>query len=141
MEQKKQIRGLYQEQDLLAVLPTGYGKSLVFQLLVMIKIRLASSSNDRTNIIVVCPLTSVIADPVAEVESMGLTACNLNEKLEKLHKIEVGCYQIVQAPAESAIDKRFLTVLKKDLLTLIVSWHVLFMNPILWKHGNGNAIN
>ena len=116
MEQKKAIRHLYQGQDLLAVLPTGYGKSLIFQLLVMMKIRLASSPNDRPSIIVVCPLTSIIADQIAEVESMGLTACNLSEKLEKLHEIEVGCYQIVYASAESAIDKRFLTVLKKDSL-------------------------
>ena len=35
-EQTKAIRHLYEGRDLLAVLPTGYGKSLIFQILVML---------------------------------------------------------------------------------------------------------
>ena len=36
-KQTKAIRHLYEGRDLLAVLPTGYGKSLIFQILVMLK--------------------------------------------------------------------------------------------------------
>ena len=34
-EQMKAIRHLYEGRDLLAVLPTGYGKSLIFQILML----------------------------------------------------------------------------------------------------------
>ena len=43
---------------------------------------------------------------------MGLTACNLSKKLHKID--EAGNYEIVYTSAESALDERFLRVLKKD---------------------------
>ena len=36
-EQRKAVKQLYGKKDLVAVLPTGFGKSLIFQLLVLIK--------------------------------------------------------------------------------------------------------
>jgi len=108
-EQKKAIRQLYEGKDLMAVLPTGYGKSLIFQLLVMMKRRSGSAC-----VIVICPLMSIINDQIEEVESMDVSACNLTEKLEHLHEVEAGRYEIVYASAESATDKRFLDVLKRD---------------------------
>ena len=49
-------------------------------------------------------------------QSMGLSACNLAENLDKLQDIEAGKFNIVYASAESAIDRRFLASLKKDSL-------------------------
>ncbi|KAL9976786.1 hypothetical protein ACROYT_G014120 [Oculina patagonica] len=43
-EQKKAIKHLFERKDLLAVLPTGFGKSLIFQLLVLMT-RTARSGN------------------------------------------------------------------------------------------------
>ena len=45
---------------------------------------------------------------------MGLSACNLLEKLAVLIEVEGGKYHIVYFSAESALDKRFLQSLKKD---------------------------
>ena len=47
-EQKSSLRQLYRGGDLLAVLPTGFGKSLIFQLLALMK--------KECVIVVVCPL-------------------------------------------------------------------------------------
>ena len=44
-EQKKAIRQLFEKKDLLAVLPTGYGKSLIFQLLVLLAKRAGNSAS------------------------------------------------------------------------------------------------
>ena len=58
-EQKDAISSLVSGKDLLAVLPTGFGKSLIFQMLVLIKqimtVKLSSA-------VVVCPLRSIIYD-------------------------------------------------------------------------------
>ena len=36
-EQRKAVKQVYGKKDLVAVLPTGFGKSLIFQLLVLMK--------------------------------------------------------------------------------------------------------
>ena len=78
---------------------------------------------------------SIVCDQINEAESMGLTACNLSEKLDKIDEVEGGNYEIVYTSAESALDERFLCVLKKDSVSLVVFWHALLTNHIHWKHG------
>ena len=59
--------------DVLAVLPTGYGKSHIFQLFAV------AASIERTEpqtVLVVCPLKSIIEDQIAEAESMGIPAAS-----------------------------------------------------------------
>ncbi|XP_068680332.1 uncharacterized protein [Montipora foliosa] len=108
-EQKTAIRHLFEIKDLLAVLPTGYGKSLIFQLLVL----LAKRAGNYASLLVISPLVSIINDQVMEVEAMNLTACNLAQKLGNLEDIEGGNFN-VYASAESATDRRFLQSLKKN---------------------------
>ena len=50
------------------------------------------------------------------MQSIGLSACNLTESLDKLQDIEAGKFNIVYTSAESVIDRRFLASLKKDSL-------------------------
>ena len=109
-EQKRGIRQLFEKKDLLAVLPTGYGKSLIFQLLVL----LAKRAVNFASLLVITPLVSIINDQIMEVEAMNLTACNLAQKLDSLQDIEGGKFDVVFALAESATDKRFLQLLKKN---------------------------
>ena len=45
---------------------------------------------------------------------MGLSVCNLSEKLADLTDVEGGKYHIVYSSEESALDKRFLQSLKKS---------------------------
>ena len=62
----------------------------------------------QTSVLVICPLISIVNDQIFEVESMGLCACNLSEKLADLTEVKGGKYHIVYSSAESARDKRFL---------------------------------
>ena len=63
-EQGSAILQLMSGGDLLGVLPTGFGKSLIFQLLAVAK---------KCSIVVICPLLSIMKDQVLEATSMGLT--------------------------------------------------------------------
>ena len=91
VEQKTAIRHLFEKKDLLAVLPTGYGKSLIFQLLVL----LAKRAGNYASLLVITPLVSIINDQLMEVETMNLTACNLAQKLGNLEDIEGGNFNVV----------------------------------------------
>ena len=103
------IRHLSERKDVLAVLSTGYGKSLIFKLLVL----LAKRAGYSASLLVITPLVSIINDQIMEVEAMNLTACNLAQTLDSLQDIEGGKFEVVYASAESATDKRFLQSLNK----------------------------
>ena len=79
----------------------------------MLKNTKKRSPTERHSVPVVCLLVSIVCDQINEAESTGLTACNLSEKLDKIDEAEAGNYEIVYTSAESALDERFLHVLKK----------------------------
>ena len=113
-EQRTAMKQLYGKKDLAAVLPTGFGKSLIFQLLILLENRNRNGHSQTVSVLLICPLTSIINDQIMEVESMGLPACNLSENLADLTDVEGGKYHIVYSSEESALDKRFLQSLKKN---------------------------
>ena len=73
-EQRTAIKSLACGKDVLAVLPTGFGKSSIFQFLVGVKEKL---SKETACILVICPLRSLIQDLIEEAISLGLTANSL----------------------------------------------------------------
>jgi len=52
--------------DILAVLPTRYGKSLIFQSFVVAKELLNSA---KAFVLVICPLTSIIQDQITKAKA------------------------------------------------------------------------
>ena len=72
-EQELAVKSLLEERDVLAVLPTGFGKSLVFQVFVKVK----SIEPSSGLILVVCPLKGLIQDQIEEASSLGLEAFEL----------------------------------------------------------------
>ena len=108
-EQKEAISTLVHGSDLLAVLPTGFGKSLIFQLLIRVQEILSSKA---ACVIVVCPLKSIVQDQLIEASSMGLTATSLASA--RIGDVENGKYQLIFASAEEILTKPFLSSLKKS---------------------------
>ena len=89
-EKRNPVKQLYEKKDLVAVLTTGFGKSLTFQLLVLLENR--NRKGHTASVLVICPLTSIINDQILEVESTGLWACYLSQKLAGLTEVEGGKY-------------------------------------------------
>ena len=89
-EQESAVRHIFNGKDVMAVLPTGFGKSLIFQLfLMMCGVRSKRQGGTGfSSVIVISLLQSIIRDQVVEVNSIGMTACDLNEKLNCLDDIE-----------------------------------------------------
>ena len=108
-EQDLAIRSLLKEKDVLAVLPTGFGKSLLFQVFAVVKSLDSASSNGC--VLVICPLKSIIADQIEEASSLGLTAVELESPalLENLPWLP----EILFALAEAVCAHGFRDAMKK----------------------------
>ena len=103
-EQKSSVKQLFMGGDVLAVLPTGFGKSMIFQLLALMR--------EDSVVLVICPLKSIVNDQIKEASSMGISAGSLADCLQT--DIESGKYRLLFASAEEALAKSFLEYLKRE---------------------------
>ncbi|XP_068704085.1 uncharacterized protein [Montipora capricornis] len=70
-QQVTAVKNRLLNHDVLAVLPTGYGKTLIFQSFVVAKELL---ENAKACVVVICPLSSIIEDQIANVNVPRLRA-------------------------------------------------------------------
>ena len=112
-------------RDVLAVLPTGFGKSLIFQMSVIAQSKL-SLHNTRNNdtptsssCLVICPLESIIEDQIIEARSLGISASSLADLTPD--DLSNNPPQIMFASAEKVQESDFRAVLKDPNSTLHIS--------------------
>ena len=107
-EQEDAVICLLERRDVFAVMPTGYGKSFVFQLFAkaMEAKKVYEGRLSDTIVLVVCPLSSIIKDQVKEGLSIGLNCVALRD----LKDIESVNSQIIFASAEEALNNDFQRV-------------------------------
>ena len=106
-EQRSAVEYLLNQDDVLAILPTGYGKSLIFQLFV---VAVSIKRKEQQTVLVVCPLTSIIEDQIAEAESIGISATSAAAISED--ELRAGKFQLIFGSAETVLEKRLLDILK-----------------------------
>ena len=81
-EQRRALRSILNGKDTIVVLPTGYGKSLVYLLLpfatqYLRRSRGVSADPQRSMVVVVEPLSSLVEDQVKRATAMNLRPTNL----------------------------------------------------------------
>ena len=98
------------EKDVFAVLPTSFGKSLIYQ-----NYSLAKSVVDTVApaMIVVIPLRSIAEEQVRNNE-FDLKAAHLSLDEEKLRAVVSGEVRVLYASAEEVIDNLFVDLLKQE---------------------------
>ena len=74
-EQKQAEQALLAGQDVMAIFPTGFGKSLIYQMFCMAKL----SSNANASVLVLAPLNSIIEEQVNELNDHVLPSVQLKE--------------------------------------------------------------
>lgn len=113
--QKEIISSILAGQDVLAVLPTGGGKSLCYQLPAVVTEKL---------VIVISPLIALMKDQVMGLNRLGLRAgClysgqNDSEKLEIFKEIQKGGAYVLYLSPERAHKDGFKTWVKKQNIAL-----------------------
>jgi ATP-dependent DNA helicase RecQ len=79
--QEKVVRSLIGGHDTCAVMPTGFGKSLCYQL--------PAAMLENKTVVVVSPLIALMQDQVAQLTQMGIPSALLNSSLTKPKQAQV----------------------------------------------------
>ena len=98
------MKQLFSRGDLHAVLPTGFGKSLIFQVLAPMK--------EDCVMLVIFLLKSIVNDQIKDSSSMGISAGSSSDCLQS--DIKSGKYRLFSSSPEAALSKSFLSSLKKE---------------------------
>ena len=90
-EQEYALSEFLSGKDVLAVLPTGFGKSLIYQLAPLVTKKMFPDCNPIY--IVVSPLVALMEDQVKEATKLGVTAVQLG--VQNITDIEEGSYHSI----------------------------------------------
>ena len=105
-EQEVAVKSLLDGKDVLAVLPTGYGKSLIYQMFVRAK---DLEMNGKATILVISPLVSIIKDQILDMKSIGYSAVDSREMTASESR---KCnFKVLYATAEKVKEKTFREML------------------------------
>lgn len=111
------ISNILNKKDCLAILPTGGGKSICFQVPGLLFDGIT---------IVVSPLISLMKDQVDNLLSKGVSACYINSSLEDDRKqaiytlVALQKFKFVYVAPERLLLKKFQNILKKIPVSLLV---------------------
>ena len=145
------LEAVYRGKDLLAVLPTGYGKSLIFHLIPSLlaeKKRRSGLSAQKTVVIVVFPLNSLIHDQLQKINRIRTRAAVLTAGEQGLDlslvdetRLKNADYEFVFTHPETCLSSRegvslfqshsyqsFVSAVIVDEAHCILEWLVRFLN-------------
>jgi ATP-dependent DNA helicase RecQ len=113
--QKEIIQALLRKEDVLAILPTGAGKSLCYQLPALLQAGTA---------IVISPLISLMQDQVVSLYKNDISAAFLNSSLS-YHDIQsvlnnISDYKLLYVAPERLVDPQFVERLKETTVSFFV---------------------
>lgn len=117
--QKEAIRiFLSNKQDVFVNLPTGSGKSLIYQALPLCFDFLNEPNKPKQHIVVVVsPLIRLMKDQVSKLKGLGVQAVSLSDiKDEENQDLEKGRYSVVYGtPEEWLYNRRWRSMLSSDI--------------------------
>jgi ATP-dependent DNA helicase RecQ len=113
--QKEIIQGVLDQKDVVAILPTGAGKSLCYQLPALLV---------EGTAIVVSPLISLMQDQVVSLYKNGISAAFINSSLRQQELSQViehlNDYKLIYVAPERLTEVNFLSRLKEAKLSFFV---------------------
>ena len=114
------IERVVQKKDVFAQLPTGFGKSLTYQMLPSVCKYLHALGHkfpENAVVVVVCPLLAIMEDQMNWLRSLGFKAGFVAESNERDQEILEGSIDInfLYGSPESLVgDERFRAMLSKE---------------------------
>lgn len=116
-QQAEAIRHVLDGEDVFAVLPTGYGKSVIFQVPALLV---------KGTALVISPLIALMKDQCDDAAARGLRAGFLNSHVdedlaeERLDDLRAGKYRLFYVAPERLRSKRFLNALRRTDVSYLV---------------------
>jgi len=101
--------------DLFVNLPTGFGKSLIYQALPLLSDVLCNTSGHI--VVVISPLVNLMKDQVEKLNNLGVSATTLSDMDdEKATGVEKGAFSVVYGSPEAWLKiERWRKVLSSDV--------------------------
>lgn len=105
-EQKDAIKAFFQNRNVFVNLPTGFGKSLIFQCLTIVGDVLHKKPRGSSVIVVISPLRSLMNDQVEYLQSVGVPAISITdeEDPEIVQQVMNGCYIVIYGSPECLLS-------------------------------------
>ena len=113
-KKKECIEPLLKKKDVLGLLPTGFGKSLIYQLFP--KIYLLVNGGERCHVIVVSALKAITDEQVLELNELGILAAAIGESPKIDDEVLQGKYEVVFGSAEMWLRQDWISKLKTSKL-------------------------
>ncbi|XP_066285714.1 putative ATP-dependent DNA helicase Q1 [Branchiostoma lanceolatum] len=132
-EQVDALKAFVNGRDVLALLPTGFGKSLIYQIAPLVWKKLG-----RTNpiVIVVSPLVALMEDQVREAAKLGVKAVQLGNDDEGIMR---GDYQLVYGgPERWVLQDKWREMLSSAVYNENLAGIVVDEVHVTYKWGNGS---
>ena len=107
-EQTQALEALLAVKDVLATLPTGFGKSLIYHVF-----RMAQTSANAS-VLVISPLNSIVEEQAKEMNGLGIRSVHLKPDIgDCLHDmISDEHFRMIFASAEDCLSKNFTEIRK-----------------------------
>ncbi|KAJ7371615.1 hypothetical protein OS493_024292 [Desmophyllum pertusum] len=116
-EQRQALFHFSKGQDTKAILPTRHGKSLIYQMAVLLAREM--KLKDQPLVVVVSPLKSLIANQIRECERYGLSSCKTEAgNIDSLNKESENVDDEVAATLYFSSDKTTYTMYNDGLIHL-----------------------
>jgi ATP-dependent DNA helicase RecQ len=124
VEQETCIRKLVVDhEDVFAVLPTGYGKSLIYQVLPSVFTEMDvleyGHCNDAHIVIVVSPLEYIRVQQVENLNRLGIWAVSLGPSFNPTENVEAVSARIIYGSAEQWLSDTWIKKLKDGELGIV----------------------
>ena len=104
-EQELAVKSMLEGKGVLAVLPTGFGKSMIFTVFGIAKKNIKSP----VCVLIICPLKSIVADQLDQLKGICSAAELTNENFGNILKDPA---EFIYCSAEQALETHFLDALK-----------------------------
>lgn len=120
-EQRAALKEFVGGKDVIALLPTGFGKSLIYQIAPLVVKEMGG--HPEPIVIIISPLIALIEDQIREAGLLGVSAAQLGEGKDS--DILNGHYQLVFGSPESWLKEKWLamlgsTVYQTNLVGIVV---------------------
>lgn len=123
--QKEIIEKSLQNESLLALMPTGAGKSLTYQMISLFCEK-ENESKFKEIVLVISPLIALMQDQTQKAQALGIAATFINssisgaEKVARMKNLSEGAYQLLFVTPERFRKDEFLQAIAKIKVKLFV---------------------
>ncbi|XP_063052381.1 probable ATP-dependent DNA helicase RecS [Engraulis encrasicolus] len=132
-EQRAALKEFVGGKDVIALLPTGFGKSLIYQIAPLVVKEMGG--HPEPIVIIISPLIALIEDQIREAGLLGVSAAQLGEGKDS--DILNGHYQLVFGSPESWLKEKWLAMLGSTVYQTNLVGIVVDEVHVTYKWGQG----